>query len=45
MLISNHGIQENFIDRIENPASKIPFYNTETARFDPENFNINTPNT
>ena len=45
MLISDHGIQENFINRLENPASKIPFYNVETARFNPEIFNINTPNT
>jgi hypothetical protein len=44
MLISDHGIQENFINRLENPASKIPSWNTETSRFNPEFFNINTPN-
>lgn len=46
MLISDHGIPENFINRLENPASKIPSWNTETARFNPEffNININTPN-
>ena len=43
ILISDHGIQENFINRLENPASKIPSWNTETARFNPEFFNINTP--
>ena len=44
ILISDHGIQENFINRLQNPASKIPFWNTENVRFDPEVFNINTPN-
>lgn len=44
ILISDHGIQENFINRLQNPASKIPFWNVQTARFDPELFNINTPN-
>jgi hypothetical protein len=44
MLISDHGIQENFINRLENPASKIPSWNTKTSRFNPEFFNINTPN-
>ncbi len=43
MLISDHGVQENFINRLENPASKIPFWNTEVIKFDPERFNINTP--
>lgn len=44
ILISDHGIQENFINRLQNPASKIPFWNVQTGRFDPELFNINTPN-
>lgn len=43
ILISDHGIQENFIDRLENPKSKIPFWNVQNSRFDPENFNVNTP--
>jgi hypothetical protein len=44
ILISDHGIQENFINRLQNPASKIPFWDTKNVRFDPEVFNINTPN-
>lgn len=44
ILISDHGLEENFIKRLENPASKIPSWNKETARYDPLVFNINTPN-
>ena len=44
MLISDHGIQENFINRLDNPDANIPFFNKKSARFDPETFNINTPN-
>jgi hypothetical protein len=44
ILISDHGMQENFINRLENPASKIPVWNNQTAKYDPLVFNINTPN-
>lgn len=45
MLISDHGLEENFIKRLDNPDANIPFFDKKAAKFDPETFNINTPTT
>jgi hypothetical protein len=45
ILISNHGLQENFINRIENIENSAPEWNKSKGTFNPVTFNVNAPNT